>query len=627
MDLYQIKYGYTDGDDLFLNKRNYKGFYNVYNDGSVYTGQFRADDSQLLEINDNYSGDLIASTYFNDRIIVEEYKLPHSKNDIRFDTNELVNCATINTKLAFLQENLVYIYSRLFFGDTDVPYEYKKVAGIAKDSTIFTWHTARNGSDTRPFTFSNQPFLSTNTLSGYAELDNLKKFIVLPQTTTNNTSILAISDTHLVGLTSNQNFTNIGIVMYENVIDNNSSEMCQNLADLTFDGKYLFVTDSQINSGGQVFKYDVLSYFTGDLAYEYKRFLIKPIGGLGASKNKNKFNGCDIMGSKPGLIFINDSRNNVIKIYNSDFVYKKTLKYKSTYIVKDIKWRKINDSMYVLFDIGDQKFLLREYKNDFSFIDYEFEDSLYRETDFEFKRMCFSQTDSNVFYLVTNTNIYKKFFSNPRKTFATFIRSKYGQDPAYAWKFQTVKWGQQKSKWSFGSIQKKFDLSDIDILNLNDGRDTLFVLGKSQIFQFKEKTLYNTILKNTKIPYFRTKDVLLTIPENVQALVFNKEFFKIYSNIIQLKNNLKGRFYFKYDKYGDLKYNYYISLLDEEIEKLNVLINFDTRINDNELVMPQVLNRIFEKIIDLETELFHLTEPYIPDFRNIPTIDNVVYID
>jgi hypothetical protein len=508
-----------------------------------------------------------------------------------------------------------------------VPYQYKKVAAIEKNSTIFTWHTARNGTDSAPFSFSYQPFLSTNTLSGFEEMDKLKKFIVLPQNKTNNTSILAITDTHLIGLTSNQTFTNIDIVLYENVIDNNSFEKCQNLEDLTFDGKYLFVTDSQINSGGQVFKYDILSYFTGDRAYEYKRFLIKPIGGLGQSKNKNKFNGCDIIGSKPGFVFVNDSKNKVIKVYDSNFVYKRTLKYKINYIVKDIKWRQLNDSVYVLFNIGDQRHLLREYKNDFTYIDYIFEDSLYKETDFEFKRVCFSETDSNVFYLVTNTNVYKKFFSNPEKTFATFTRSKYGQDPNFAWKFQTTKWSQQKIKWSFGAEKKRFNLSDIDILNLEDGRDTLFVLAESQILQFKEKTLYNTVLKNTKIPYFRTKDVLLTISENVQALVFNKELFKIYSNIIQLKNNLKGRFYYKYDKYGDLNYNNYISLLDEEIHRLNVEINFDTRINDNELVVPQVLNRIFEKIIDLENALFEMTEPYIPNFRNLPTIDNVVYID
>lgn len=627
MDLYQIKYGYTEGDDLFLDRRNYKGFYNVYNDGSVYTGQYRDANSKLLESNDNYSGDLITSNFFSDRTLLNEYKLPHGKNDVRFDTNELVNCATINTKLNYIQENLIYIYSRLFFGSTDVPYQYKKVAAIEKNSTIFTWHTARNGTDSAPFSFSYQPFLSTNTLSGFEEMDKLKKFIVLPQTKTNNTSILAITDTHLIGLTSNQTFTNIDIVLYENVIDNNSFEKCQNLEDLTFDGKYLFVTDSQINSGGQVFKYDILSYFTGDRAYEYKRFLIKPIGGLGQSKNKNKFNGCDIIGSKPGFVFVNDSKNKVIKVYDSNFVYKKTLKYKINYIVKDIKWRQLNDSVYVLFNIGDQRHLLREYKNDFTYIDYIFEDSLYKETDFEFKRVCFSETDSNVFYLVTNTNVYKKFFSNPEKTFATFTRSKYGQDPNFAWKFQTTKWSQQKIKWSFGAEKKRFDLSDIDILNLEDGRDTLFVLAESQILQFKEKTLYNTVLKNTKIPYFKTKDVLLTISENVQALVFNKELFKIYSNIIQLKNNLKGRFYYKYDKYGDLNYNNYISLLDEEIHRLNVEINFDTRINDNELVVPQVLNRIFEKIIDLENALFEMTEPYIPNFRNLPTIDNVVYID
>ncbi len=628
MDLYQVKYGYAEGNELFLGNNKYRGFYNVFNDGSIYTGQFRDLTSKKLKIADNYAGDLLASKYFRDRTILDQYKLPYGEADVYFDTNELVNCATINTKLKYIQDNLIYIYSRLFFGDTDVPFEYHKVAGIAKNTTLFDWHTARNSTPSNPFAFETQTFAETNTLSTYSEVDNLKRFIIFPQTTTKNTSILGITDTHLIGLTSNQTFTDIGIVLYENVIDNNSEEKCQNLSDLTFDGKYLYVTDSQINSGGQVFKYDILSYFTGDLAYEYKRFLIKPVGGIGIAKNKNKFNGCDVIGSKPNLIFVNDSGNKVIKVYDSNFVYKRTLKYSIKLEVKDIRWRPLNDSMYVLFNNTEtEKYILREYSPSFKFVDYEFEDNLYRETDFEFRRMCFSEVDSNVFYLITKSNVYKKYFSNPSKTFATFTRQKYGQDPSIAWVFQTVKWKNMKLKWGFGSKNKKIDLFDVDILNLNDGRDSLFVLSNSQILFFKEKTNYNSILKNTELPYFKTSKVLLNIEENVQALVFNKELYKIYSNIIQIKNNLKGRFYFKYDYYGDLNYNNYVSLLDEEINKLTILLNYDTKINDNEIVVPGVMNRIFSKIIELENLLFDLTEPYIPNFRNLPTIDNVVMIE
>jgi hypothetical protein len=628
MDLYQVKYGYAEGNELLLGKNKYRGFYNVYNDGSVYSGQFRDVESKKLIVADNYSGDLAVSNYFKDRTVLDEYKLPYNEADVYFDTNELVNCATINTKLKYIQDNLIYIYSRLFFGDTDVPYQYAKVAGVAKNTTLFDWHTARNSTNSNTFVFESQTFASTPNLSSYSEFDNLKKFIIFPQTKTNNTSILGISNTHLIGLTSNETFTDIGIVLYENVIDNNSEEKCQNLSDLTFDGKYLYVTDSQINSGGQVFKYDILSYFTGDMAYEYKRFLIKPIGGLGTSKNKNKFNKCDIIGSKPDLIFVNDSGNKAVKVYNSNFVYKRTLKYSIKFEVKDIRWRPINDSMYVLFyNTETKRYILREYKIDYKFEDFEFEDSLYKETDFEFRRMCFSEVDSNVFYLITKTNIYKKFFSNPGKTFATFTRSKYGQDPSIAWKFQTIKWKNMGLRWGYGLENKKLDLSDVDILNLNDGKDSLFVLANSQILFFKEKTLYNSVLKNIELPYFRTEKVLLNIEENVQSLVFNKELYKIYSNIIQIKNNLKGKFYFKYDNYGDLNYNNYISLLDEEINKLTILVNYDTKINDNEIVVPGVMNRIFSKIIELENLLFELTEPYIPNFRNLPTIDNVVTIE
>jgi hypothetical protein len=309
-------------------------------------------------------------------------------------------------------------------------------------------------------------------------------------------------------------------------------------------------------------------------------------------------------------------------------VYKRTLKYSIKFEVKDIRWRELNDSMYVLFhNTESDKYLLRQYTPDFKYNDYEFEDNLYKETDFEFRRMVFSKVDSNVFYLITKSNIYKKYFSNPYKTFATFTRAKYGQDPSVGWQFQTIKWKNMNIKWGYGLQNKKIELFDGDILNLNDGRDSLFVLGNSQLLFFREKTKYSSVLKNIELPYFKTSKVLLNIEENVQALVFNKELYKIYSNIIQIKNNLKGRFYFKYDNYGDLNYNNYVSLLDEEINKLTILVNYDTKINDNEIVSPGVMNRIFVKIIELENLLFEFTEPYIPNFRNLPTIDNVVTIE
>jgi hypothetical protein len=629
-NFYQIKYGYTEGGDFLLKNTNYIGFYNVYNDGSVYTGQYRDAKSYQLELYDNYSSTYNASFYFRDRVFLDNLSLPYDANDVRFDTNEIVNIASINTKLNYIQSNLIYIYSKLFFGDTDVPYNYTNVACISAKSTKFIWHKTRNGSETSPFTLDFMPFSTNKILSTYKQMDNLKRFVNIPFSDGTGSSILAISDTHLVGLTSNKNYTSIDIVLYENVIDNNSTEFCQNLSDLTFDGKYLYVTDSQINSGGQIFKYDVKSYYTNDKAYEFKRFLIKPLGGLGKRNNKNKFNGCDIITSNEKYIFVNDAGNKVIKIYDSNFVYKKSIRYPLTYSTKDMRWRKMNNSLYVLYITDDKKYRLREYADDFSvnsYKEYEFEDSLYKESDFEFYRMCFSQVDSNVFYLISKTNIFKKFFSNPRKTFATFIREKYGQDPTIAWKFQASKWNATKQLWSWGNNQKKFNLKDIYILNYNDGSDTLFVLSESQIFLFKEKTLFNSILRNSKLPFYRNTDVNLTINENVQGLVFNKELFKIYSNIVELKNHLSGRFYFKYDKYGDLRFNNYISLLDNEINQLNVLINFDTKINNNEIISPQVMNRIFEKIIQLEQLLFSYTEPFIENYRSIPNEDDIFYID
>ena len=629
-DTYQTKFNYTGGDEFLLDGQNYVGLLNVYSDASIYTGKYRTSVSKELTPLSNFSAELYGTSYFKDRFAFDDLNLPNDRSSVQISLNELVNFTTINTKFRYLHDNLLYLYSKMFVGDTDVPYAYDKTAGISSLSGNYAWHDTPNN-----YSFGYSTFASSTSLSAYAEFDDLKRFVIVPFADETGFSIIGITTTHLIGLTSSADFSNISLpLLYTNVIDNFSEEKCQNLTDITYDGYYLYVTDSTINSGGQVFKYDIPTYNTGDPAFVGGRFLIRPLGGLGGKRDKNKFKGCGVIGSKPGVIFVADDGNKSIKVYNKDLVWLKTIPLpKGSYEVKDIKHREMTDHMYFLARKLDDttntySYVMFEYDENLKYVTtIKFVDDLLPEIDGEFHRMVFSEQDSNVFYLITDSTVYKKFFSKPATTFATFTRDKFGQSPVFKWNYEAIWWPYDTKLWNTSLVHTPLIFSDLAILSNNQGVDSLFVLGNGIVLHFSEQNTYRSILRQPILPSYNLNKILLEQTENIQSVTINKELYKMYSNIVQLKNNIKGRFSYLYDGYGDLNFRNYLYFVEDEIEKLNVEINLNTRVNDNELIQAGTMNKLLMQVYDLHETLLELTKPIIINYRNIISNDNIMLID
>jgi hypothetical protein len=177
----------------------------------------------------------------------------------------------------------------MFMGSTDVPVdEHVNTLCNIPGRNTFKWEINPEKIATSFGKLSSVP-----SLSQYKEFDKMKKFVVIPFEDKTGMSIIGISDTYVIALTSlitnTDILSNAAFTLYTNVIDNYSQETCKNLEDITFDGEYLFISDSKINGGGQVFRYDVTTYYTNDPMFEGKRFLIEPMGGVGDVTRKNKF--------------------------------------------------------------------------------------------------------------------------------------------------------------------------------------------------------------------------------------------------------------------------------------------------------------------------------------------------
>jgi hypothetical protein len=229
--------------------------------------------------------------------------------------------------------------------------------------------------------------------------------------------------------------------------------------------------------------------------------------------------------------------------------------------------------------------------------------------------MCISEQDSNVFYALTNNSIYKKFFTKPQKTFAIFDRKYIFPDDNFIWDIVDEYWDFEEKTWNNMEYYSMFKINDIFVVDSNKNKDDLYIIGSSYITHFNEKTEYNSVLKNINIPYYNLDKVKLQNIEYNQALVLNKEFYKLFSNIIYIKNQLKGRFYAEYNDFGDIMYNDYIYLSDEEINTLNIELQLNSFVNDNELVQPNVLNRLITNIYNYQLKLLEITKARLKNIK------------
>ena len=641
----QTKFNYTSGGEFTTSNTsiNYIGYFNVDDNGNVYTEKYYDPSLSVLLIPSNqYGSDYYRFSYFKDRYIYDTLRLPHTLDEILIQSNELVNFNVLNKKIEYIQNNLIYVYSKIFIGSTEVPID-NKVNSLANliGTDKFEWISK---SGTRSYGFGT--LASVSALSAHSEYDKMHKFVVIPFINNKGIGIFGISDTYLIGLSSkitvDGQMYDPAFTFYTDVIDNNTNEKCENLEDITFDGKYLYVSDSKINGGGQVFKYDVSGYYTNDEVFENKRFLIEPIGGFGNIDKKNKFNRCSVLGSKSNELWVYDSGNNAIKTFDNNFVYKKTIKIPNnnynTYTILDIRHRVMNNHIYVLFkrvydnpnDTIDASttFGLFEYnENHLLQNTYIFEDYLFQDTDIEFQRMAISQQDSNVFYVITHTAVFKKFFTRPEKTFAVFSRTKLYDDDIFRWGDHYIERNWESLEdfetWNHAEFMNiNLDTNDIYIIGSNQNKDDLYFMGSSYISHSNEKTEYFSLLNDEKMAYYNLDSIKLDKTEYNQSFVLNKELYKLVTNIIQFKNNLKGKFYAEYNNYGDLVYNQYIYFTDDEIKTLDINLDYNSFINDNELVQPNAINRIFTNIYKFQNNLLNLTKAKLKNIKTWVDIKN-----
>jgi len=622
----QTKFNYVSSG-LFnkINGDNYAGYLHVIDNKTAYTEKYPSETSEQLLPTSKLAADLYVSEYKRDRVVDDTISLPYELSDIVIEPNEIVNFFTLNTKINYLFYNLLYTYSNLFLGSTNLPVNYTHTFGVTGKTTLSGVKTFGNLEWIKTDPTTQQAFAPLSgvpSLSGqYNEIDKMKKFVVVPYDDKTGFGILGISDTHLIGIKVNSDFSSTGVVLYTNLIDNNTQEQTRYLSDISFDGvKYAFITDKITN---QIYKYDVLGFFNNDTSVEFKRYLVETIGGLGVINQTNKFNSPTVVGTSPNNVLVYSSNANIIKVYNTDFIFVKNITFnKNTqYVIKDIKYRKMNNHFYVLLNDELQfKTYFQEYDENFNKLnEWEFEDPLtfFLSDESLFESFDFAEQDSNVFYAITNSRIFKKYISKPNKTVATFSAGNFSGSIYPIWNLQGTNFNETLFTWSFtDDFLTQTILKDIIILPTQTDNEDIFVLANSRIFHFYEKTKYDTVLSAPNVSYYNLESVKLNQDEYAQASTFNKEFFKLYKNTLVIKDLLLGKFAGEYDDTNILRYTGYSYLTNNELNSVSLVNELDAFVNANELVQSGVINQILTNIYQTQLNLAELTQVFVKNTIN-----------
>jgi hypothetical protein len=247
----------------------------------------------------------------------------------------------------------------------------------------------------------------------------------------------------------------------------------------------------------------------------------------------------------------------------------------------------------------------------------------------------FSLQDSNIFYVFSNYNIYKKFITKPQSTIGkwSFTRGRISWD--YIWNYIDLEYNQLFVTWNTlsGSDTLYNYIIDMNIIPQSDNYDVIFVPMRSgdafRMLYCNETTLYDTVLASPDIDIYNTTRFGVLNDEYVNALTINKELYKQAYNVILLKNLLKGKFTGSFQRSGNLEYEQYDYLLEDDINKISIGAVENLYVHENEHVSSEVLNRGLRILYNVQLQLLDTAKTKLKNITatNSLTGLNILFIE
>jgi len=519
------------------------------------------------------------------RYLTFKLELPYNLNDVLFQPNDTVSNDLINLKLKHIYDNFIYLYNSSLISSNVIPVSCTAVAGITANSTSFRWNKNINTSLLIPISSNNNLFGLDNTNLLYLIKNNdLDKYSVLMGTTSSFTAFNFDSQASYLTFAFANNEVDPGFNVYY-----------QSITAMETIDYNLFVLDCKLN---KVVKYDASGLYTDDIITQNSIRYLNSLGNFGPANSKLEFNSPTGLTTFNKNLYVLDSGNKCVKLYDVNlnwlYTYRLVIDLKD-YISLDIA----SDSLGNIFILTNKK--LFKYSNDFQTKEiFDLENIFPGEI---FSKIVFSKVNKDVFYLVSNLNVYKKFASTPADTVGKYL--------LYLFNYNIP----NDRITGFSSAPTE-----------NGDRNVLFTLsnntGKMGNF-FDNLNLYD-ILRARNFDIYSFDQIKLNSEEYFQNWVFNKAISKLLINHMRFRDQIIGKFVGSQDGNGNIKFENTRYLLPNELDTIFFEQDISNYLGANELTTTSIINRIIKKLFKIQDSLRNVLEAEV---TNNPGLSKPVYLN
>lgn len=610
MVYYNQRVGFSDGGEFTLSGTDYIGYY-FRSGNSAYSSEAL---TYELEVLPTFSTDIIMSDIFADRLISDISSIPYTFQHVEIHPGEDFNGRILNDRINKLYKNTLYLYSRCFLANNNIPIGYDRVGGVAGGT--LTWIPQTGTDNTTMFPFS---------AASLSQLDNVIDAATLNFDNNEGYSHICISSSNIIALSSDSTLQNLTVVYSSSKVDYTSMLNFDSLSSISVTGHLMYVVDSVQNN---VYRYDISGLVAGDVTLTNKVFLTKFIGGRGNSLAKTKFNSPDVVYASVDAdrVYVHDKGNKCVKVFDSNLTHitTRTTNARRNILTRCFGYNTLFNFTYLIEQDVDANtntlFICDTNLNTLeSFV---LEDQL-TSTEY-FRKIEFSKADSNIVYVVTNENVFKKFLTSPARTIGKWLFYKSGLTTSHVWNYERSRWNKAGWSWSDGTdrINASTPLLSFSTLNrLNTGDDDIFVYAGStsksfnKILHYREPSTYRSVLGVQNSTVYRFDQSNVDNDEFIQGFVINKEIYKIVKNLLFVKNYIQGRYSAEYDFIGNLVFSGITALTNDELQSITMDSVANFYIHENEVMnSPGAINRVLKRIADLQSQLSTIISTKITNF-------------
>lgn len=508
------------------------------------------------------------SVDFNyDRAASDTFQLPNTLNSILIQPNEIAVASSFNLKIEKLYNNFLYLFGLCHVADFNVPRRYEGWIGYTPLEKEFLYFY--NDSFTNAVAVLSSPIYASNQAIAFTSLSGryLQNLAF-----TNGQSI------SLYGIQQRDEDYSPEILITQQSIDPLSGSINYiNISGITrYKDEILYISDSSYNN---LYSYNLQGAISDDNIKNRQLFQLNVVGGRGGSQEKIKFNNIGKITMANDVVIVEDRNNKTFKVFDKNLNWvastiTPTL-FNAISTINAFVYSEKDNKLYVASNTKLFRLNISTDYNITSGESYDFSNIL---LDGEyFTDLKFANYDKDVFYLLSNKNLYKKWISKPTKNIGILKNTVFGGD-------------------NFRWITNSPGVSGDDLLIFTSSQD----LTRSYLTYFRDNLSLITLFKtDNPLVVYSKEDVLIDSGEYNASWVYNKSIKKMLYNMSLFVNNIGYRFYTNEDNTGTPSFLYrgYNNFF-----RFNSVLNTNKYANVfiNENFQSETINRCFRQIYDYQ---------------------------